>query len=99
MHAGKIGGDTAAGRVYRALSAHSGEWVDAGWLARIAGTDALSTRVSEVRRQVGGYAVLPRPERRQVDGKPRFFYRLNRPKSLAELGQAEMFGEATHGAH
>jgi hypothetical protein len=49
MHPGKLTGSSAAARTYHALLEHCGDWVDAGLLARTVQSDAIGTRVSEVR--------------------------------------------------
>ena len=78
MHYGNIDGDTAAGRVYRVLRQRRGEWVG-GWdLSMAARTTAVSTRVSEVRRQ------LPEGEILDVKQEGReFYYRLEQAGQLA----------------
>lgn len=85
MHAGNINGNTAAGRVYRALLARRGEWVD-GWTLTIdARVTAVGTRVSEVRAQL--------PAGMTVECEPRnkgYWYRLvsNAPGEQLELQEA-----------
>jgi hypothetical protein len=59
MHAGRLDNDSAAARTYRALLDQLGDWVDAGWLARTVGSDAIGTRVSEVRHAVGSDTASP----------------------------------------
>ena len=70
MHAGRLDGSGSAARVYRYLR-ERGDWVDAWELTMACQTTALSTRVSEIRHQLGpGEAV----EARQV-GR-RWYYRI-----------------------
>jgi len=75
MHVGKLDNDTAAGRLYRILRAHPGEWMGGWELSQAAATDCLSTRISEVRRQLPRHLVMEHEERR-IDGKRRQFYRV-----------------------
>lgn len=72
MHAGRIDGDTAAGRVYEVLKGKAGEYVGGMELTLLARTTAVSTRISEVRRQ------LPAGERIERIGNRAHgqFYRL-----------------------
>lgn len=78
MHAGSIHGDTAAARVYNVLRDHHGEWIS-GWDLTIAAkTTAVSTRVSEVRKQLVDEEVEPLQVGRE------WYYRLV-PKGQMEL--------------
>ncbi len=80
MHPGRIDRNTAAGRVYRVLAENEGQYVS-GWdLTLQAHTSAVSTRISEVRRQLGPGE---RIEKLQADGKngmltKGYYYRLVR---------------------
>ena len=76
MHAGNITSDSAAGRVYQRLARDAGKWVDAWQLALDAETTAVSTRVSEVRRQVAALGMSVEHEERREAGKRRQYYRL-----------------------
>ena len=49
MHAGRLDTNTKAGTLYRIMASRMGEWIPGPELARLAHTDALSTRISEVR--------------------------------------------------
>ena len=74
MHSGSIYGNTAAARVYQVLKELDGDWIGGWELGQVAKTNAVSTRVSEVRRQLPPGESIPRPMRR---GK-HFFYRLEK---------------------
>ena len=54
MHYGSIYGNTAAGRVYRYLMRHEGEWCDPWEMTLACKTTGISTRISEVRAQLDG---------------------------------------------
>ena len=83
MHAGSITNDlTAAARVYAALRGANGRWLNGYELQDEARTTAVSTRVSEVRRQ------LPAGEEIEMkqEGR-RFYYRLTRVPKTVGVGQ------------
>jgi hypothetical protein len=92
MHPGKLTGDSAAARTYRALLEHCGDWVDAGLLARTVQSDAIGTRVSEVRNTLAAdpaaeYVVDPCRTVfvTEADGRraPRQNYRIRRTTAAA----------------
>ncbi|MCC6490702.1 MAG: hypothetical protein IT364_24665 [Candidatus Hydrogenedentes bacterium] len=83
MHYGNLDRDTAAGRIYRDLSARRGQWCDAWVLMTETRTTAVSTRVSEVRAQLEASG---RDERIEVDQRgKKWFYRI-----VAEPKQMEL---------
>lgn len=76
MNYGSIDKNTAAGQLYRIWKSEPGALHSAKDLADDIGTTCISTRVSEVRKQ------LPEGERviklrRVVNGKARYFYGLS----------------------
>ena len=85
MHAGSIDTqETAAGRVYAVLREREGQWVG-GWdLQTLAQTTAVSTRVSEVRRQLETDSSRGEAVEMQQRGK-KFFYRIVAAKGQLEL--------------
>jgi len=75
MHIGRIDRNTAAARVYRVLRNRPNRWIG-GWdLSQEARTDAVGTRVSEVRRQLPDNQTIE-CELRTENGERRFYYRL-----------------------
>jgi len=84
MHVGNINKGTAAGRLYRVLKLHLGEWMDAFELAMEARTTCLSTRIAEVRGQIkdDGWGDIEHEER-VVNGQRKQFYRMVRYASAA----------------
>ncbi len=72
MHVGKLTTDTAASRVYAILKARGGDFIGGFELSMVAQTSAVSTRISEIRKQ------LPANERiERITGRDRKqFYRL-----------------------
>jgi hypothetical protein len=83
MHGGRIDTTaTAAGRVYAALLARDGDWIDGWSLTLAAGVSAVSTRVSEVRHALDGTGA--RVESRQTGRK--WFYRVVREPLQMEMG-------------
>jgi hypothetical protein len=52
MHPGRLDRPTKARRVHDYLRAHAGEWLGHDDIARACETTCVSTRLSEVRRQV-----------------------------------------------
>ena len=75
MNYGSIHKDTAAGRLYRALKAQPNVMFSAYDLAQRVDTTCISTRISEVRKQVhDGERVVQ--DRRVVNGKTRWYYGL-----------------------
>jgi len=76
MHPGSIHTDTAAGRLYHTLRERRGIWCDAWWLSNVVQTTALSTRVSEVRRQLPPDLALEHKRERGGDGKWKQYYRI-----------------------
>ena len=74
MHYGKIDRNTAAGRIYRYLSAMRGNWCDSWTLTAVTRTAAVSTRVSVVRKQLELRGGPEHVESRQMEGK--WFYRI-----------------------
>ena len=77
MHHGNIERDTAAGRLYRYLLDNANIWLDAYHLMMATRTIALSTRISEVRRQLPPGLAIEHPTTRR-DGKTMQFYRLRK---------------------
>jgi len=75
MHVGNINKGTAAGRLYRVLRLHLGEWTDAFVLAQEARTTCLSTRIAEVRKQVEPEYELTHKEE-IVSGQRLQYYRM-----------------------
>jgi hypothetical protein len=82
MHAGSLTRDTAAARVYRHLAEYRGRWLTTLEIGRATGSQCTSTRISEVRAQLGAEE---RIERRQVG--------LLHQYRLVETGQAELWEE------
>lgn len=75
MNAGKIDSDTAAGRLHRFLRAAPNVFFAANDLAGRIQTTCISTRVSEVRKQVpAGERIVSK--RVQIDGQPKWYYGL-----------------------
>jgi hypothetical protein len=75
MHPGKLDGNTAAARVYRALRSVPSHWWGGDELAAAAATTCVSTRISEVRHQLpAGERIEHRCEVYQF--KRRQYYRL-----------------------
>lgn len=74
MHYGRIDGETKAGAVYRVLRHRSGEWMDGWELSQAAKVTAVSTRVSEVRRQLLPSETIE--HRQHYQGKRGSWYRL-----------------------
>lgn len=81
MHAGNIDNDTAAGRVYRALSARPGIWLDAWELMTAARTTAVSTRISEVRHALRDRGGIEQVEHKQAGHN--HYYRIVRTGEAA----------------
>lgn len=74
MHYGRIDQDTKAAAVYRALRDKRGQWVDGWQLSQEAQVTAVSTRVSEVRRQLPEGEHIEHSE--VQDGRRGSWYRL-----------------------
>ena len=86
MHAGRLDNNSKTARCYRLLLERLGDWVDAGFLARAIPSDAVGTRVAEVRAAVRGTVYTVDPARRvDRDGQVLFMYRLRRE------GPADLF--------
>ena len=65
MHVGNIDGDTAAGRVYRTLLALDGRWMGGWELTLAAKVTAVSTRKSEIKKQLEALGRDERIEHKQ----------------------------------
>ena len=90
MHPGSIDNpETAAGRVYDHLRAHMGKWFGGWELQQAAETTALSTRISEIRKQLDLDRV--RGERIEVKQQgQRWFYRLTSDEGQLSLFHANL---------
>lgn len=82
MHAGSIENPQgAAGRVYEYLKGRLGDWVDGWELGQECKSNAVSTRVSEVRHQAFRLGMVVESEQR---GR-KWFYRLRLIEGQAEF--------------
>jgi len=77
MHAGSIDNPrTAAAKLYGVLKRTRGRWSSGLQLALAIDSTCISTRISEVKRQLPSGEIIEKKLEVHADGKKRWYYRL-----------------------